>query len=131
MTPAEHITKAKEFLNQAEIGYINGDDEFEVCGIFWEAAAHVVQAVAQHRGWDCADFGEQQQVVRRLTEEIDDRQLSHGFSVAENMYWHAQIGFIRPFDDYDVELVRYFINRMTALALAPPAPISNIQEVAG
>ena len=131
MKPAEYLAKAKEFLNQAEIGYINGDDECEFCPMFWQAASHAVQAVAQNRGWDCADFSEQQRAVWRLSEEIDDHQFRHGFSVAENMYWHSQIGFVRPFDDYDVAVVRYFINRMAALALAPPTPISNIQEVAG
>ena len=146
MKPAEHLTKAKEFLNQAEIAYINGDDEFEVCGIFWEAASHVVQAAALPLGWGCDGFKEQKSAAKRLIKETGDAEFSLGFSTAENMYWHSQVGFFQPFDDRDVAAVRYFVNRMAALALAPagapdlgasvaadapPAPASTIQEVAG
>lgn len=146
MKPAEHLTKAKEFLNQAEIAYINGEDEFEVCGIFWEAAAHTVQAAALRRGLDCESLEEQTLAAKSLIKETGDPEFSLGFSTAENMYWHSQVGFFQPFDDHDVAAVRYFVNRMAALALAPPeapdlaapvaavappAPIPNIQEVAG
>ena len=142
MKSAEHLTKAKEFLNQAEIGYINGEDEFEVCGVFWDAAAHAVQAAARRRGWDCDRFDEQTFAAKSLIKETGDAEFSLGFSTAENMYWHSQVGFFQPFDDRDVAAVRYFVNRMAALALAPPeapdlaaealsVPIPNIQEVAG
>ena len=131
MTPAEHLTKAKEFLNQAEIGYINGEDEFEVCGIFWEAAAHVVQAAALRRGLDCGNLDEQTIAAKSLIKETGDPEFKLGFTLAENMYSHSLYGFFHSFDDRDVAAVRYFINRMAALVLAPPAPIPNIQEVAG
>ena len=146
MKSAEHITKAKEFLNQAEIGYINGDDEFEVCGIFWEAAAHVVQAAALRRGLDCDSLEEQTIAAKSLIKETGDPEFSLGFTLAENMYAHSLYGFFHSFDDRDVAAVRYFVNRMAALALAPPdtpdlapsvaadvppALASNFQEVAG
>ena len=143
MSPTEHLAQAKQFLNQAEIAYINGDDEFEVCGIFWQAVAHVVQAAALPLGWECGNFKEQKRAAKSLIRETGDSEFSFGFSTAENMYWHSQAGFFQPFDDRDIAAVRYFVNRMAALALAPPAapdalaltppvaPTPNIQEVAG
>ena len=146
MKSAEHLTKAKQFLNRAEIAYINGDDEFEVCGIFWEAASHVVQAAARRRGLDCDSLEEQTIAAKSLIKETGDPEFDLGFTLAENMYAHSLYGFFHSFDDRDVAAVRYFVNRMAALALAPPeapglvpavvvdappAPISNIQEVAG
>ena len=146
MNSAEHLTKAKEFLNQAEIGYINGDDEFEVCGIFWQAAAHVVQAAALPLGWECGSLKEQKRAAKRLIKETGDPEFSLGFTLAENMHSHSLYGFFHSFDDRDIAAVRYFVNRMAALALAPPAmppapdlehpeappaPAPTTQEVAG
>ena len=136
MSPTEHLTKAKEFLNQAEIAYINGDDEFEVCGIFWEAASHVVQAAARRRGLDCDSLEEQTIVAKSLIKETGDPEFDLGFTLAENMHSHSLYGFFHSFDDRDIAAVRYFVNRMAALALTPPdmppvAPNPNIQEVAG
>lgn len=132
MKSAEHLTKAKQFLNQAEIAYINGDDEFEVCGIFWQAAAHVVQAAALRHGLDCDNLTELTLAAKRLIKETGDPEFDLGFTLAENMHSHSLYGFFHSFDDRDIAAVRYFVNRMAALALAPPvAPTPNIQEVAG
>ena len=52
----------------------------------WGAAAQMVKAVAEQRGWEHSGHAYLYQVVRRLTEESGDSQLSTLFHVAGNLH---------------------------------------------
>ena len=89
-TRAEYHTEtANEFLGRAR-AYLAEDDLLQASEKGWGAAARIVKAVAETRGWKHTSHGDLYRVVRRLASESGDAQLRSLFisanSLHENFY---------------------------------------------
>jgi uncharacterized protein (UPF0332 family) len=91
-TPAEeYISISRELLTKAEAALAQ-DDLLQASEKGWRAAAHMVKAVAQKRGWRHNGHRELYQAVNQLMQEIGDSQISVLFNSASalhgNFYEH-------------------------------------------
>ena len=57
----------------------------------WDAAAQMVKALADQRGWAHDGHRELAKAVNRLTEETGDRQLGRNFYVGYNLHYFGEI----------------------------------------
>ena len=84
-----HTDTADEFLANARAYFVNGD-LLQASEKGWGAAARMVKAVAETRGWRHNSHGDLYRVVGRLANELEDEQLRSLFisanSLHENFY---------------------------------------------
>ena len=91
----EHTLISREFFTKAEQALAE-DDLLQSSEKLWGAAAHMVKAVAEGRGWEHSGHRELFQVVNRLANESGDPELRHLFHVANSLHsnfyenWMAQ-----------------------------------------
>ena len=74
-----------ELLSQAEEELGQGD-LLQASEKLWGAAAHMVKAVAQHRGWEHSSHRTLYRVIDRLVEETGDAELGELFLVAGQLH---------------------------------------------
>ena len=115
MLMTEHIETAEDFLEKSN-RYFDEGDVLQGSEKMWGAAAHVVIAAAQRRGWDFGNHRALKVAVRRLTEEYDDPFLDAGFLAAEKFHANFYHKFMEDFEyAEDRPKVRRFVSRMQSL----------------
>ena len=77
LTSRGFFTKAEEALAQGEL--------LQASEKLWGAAAYMVKAVAEGRGWEHSGHRELFQVVNRLANESGDLALRHLFNTANSL----------------------------------------------
>ena len=80
-----YCAASRELLNQATDDLAAGDSR-EASGKAWDAAAQMVKAVAQQRGWQHGNHFLLFQTINRLAEETGDDQLALLLGVAGNLH---------------------------------------------
>lgn len=112
----EHTRATRQFLEQADAEFASGDN-LQGSEKMWGAAAHVVMALAQQRGWQFGSHRALKVAADRLAEEYDDPTISDGFLVAQQFHANFYHDFMEE-DDLrrGRESVHRFVSRMLALA---------------
>lgn len=80
-----HTETAQVFLAKART-YLAEGDMLQASEKGWAAAAQIVKAAAEQRGWRNQSHGDLFDVVRRLANEADDSSLRTLFLVANVMH---------------------------------------------
>ena len=92
---AYHIETAAEFLLKARV-YLDEGDLSQASEKGWEAAAYLVEAAAEQRGWPHAWEGDLFVAVNRIAAELEDGQLRRLFlsvsALHQNFYegWFSE-----------------------------------------
>ena len=104
-----------ELLNQAEEELGQGD-LLQASEKLWGAAAHMVKAVAQHRGWEHSSHRALYGVIARLVEETGDTELGELFLVAGHLHTNFYENWL-PHETIATEVPRvsYLVKRLQAL----------------
>ena len=92
-----HVETASEFLARAH-AYLADDDLLQASEKGWGAAARMVKAVAEARGWDHNGHGQLHQAIRRLVEETGQGELRDYFSAANTLRQNFYDGFLEAQD---------------------------------
>lgn len=111
-----HIETASEFLTRAHT-YLADDDLLQASEKGWGAAARVVKAVAEARGWDHNGHRQLHQTVDRLVAETGESELRSLFSQANTLHATFYDGFLsaEAISAY-LEEVERFVERLRPLA---------------
>ena len=117
MLTQEHAQAAKEFLDEADREFAEGD-VLQASEKMWGAASHAIMAVAMTRGQECGTHRKMINVAWEIANEQDDISLRAGIAVAEKFHANFYHGFMEPEDmQRNAEFVRHFVARMLALAV--------------
>ena len=93
-THADHPTDtANELLAAARASLVEGD-LMQASANGWRAAAQVVEAVAEDRGWDHAARGDMYRAVGRLAKELPDQELRLLFLSANALEQNSHEGWL-------------------------------------
>ena len=115
MLTREHIETAQEFLEKSDLYFAEGDI-LQGSEKTWGAAAHVVMAFAQQRGWNFGSHQALRAAAARLAEEYDDPSLELAFGVAEKFHANFYHKFMEDYQlDRDRPAVRHFVERVQTL----------------
>ena len=111
----EYILTSRELLAKAEEALAQ-EDLLQASEKGWEAAAYMVKAIAQRRGWRHSGHRELFQVVNRLAQETDDRELRTLFNVADALHGNFYENW-RPkeFVEDGLERIREFLQKLERL----------------
>ena len=109
MNRQEAYTEAsRRFLNKAFDELAQGDVA-QASEKGWGAAAQMVKAIAEQRGWTHSSHPSLRQVARRLAGETGDRQLFRLFRVASDLHTNFYENWDSPEDVqeglHDVQLL--------------------------
>ncbi len=115
MIAEEYIETARKFIEESDSYFAKGD-VLQGSEKTWGAAAHIVMAAAQRRGWDFGTHRALKVAVRRLVEERDDQFLDVGFLAAEKFHANFYHKFMEDFEyEEDRPKVRLFVQKVDAL----------------
>lgn len=115
MATSGYIQMAQDFLEKSDDCFAKGD-VLKGSENAWDAAAHIVMAAAQQRGWPSGTHRHLSSVVRRLAEERNDPYLVSEFGVVEKFRANSHYGFMEDFEyEYDTPLVRDFVRKIRAI----------------
>ena len=79
----------------------------------------MLTVVITERGWRDSSHRDLRNAAERLTEECGYLNIRAGFLAAQNFHWNFYHGFMDFYDiEFDLPLVRDFVNRILALAEA-------------
>ncbi|PKB64235.1 MAG: hypothetical protein BZY80_03440 [SAR202 cluster bacterium Io17-Chloro-G2] len=111
----EHITTSRELLAKAQES-LDQDDLLQASEKGWGAAAHMVNGVAEKRGWPHSGHRELYQIVNRLTQEASDPQLRSLFSIASSLHANFyELWMPREMVEEDLRRVRELLARLEEL----------------
>ncbi len=85
VTVEEHIVTSRDFLAKAE-QYVVEEDLLQASEKGWDAAAHMVKAMAETRGWRHDGHRQLYQAVNWLAQEFDDRGIRVLFNSAAALH---------------------------------------------
>ena len=110
-----HSETAGVFLAKTE-GYLAEGDLLQASEKGWGAAAQMVKAVAEARGWDHSGHRQLFVTVRRLVEETGDEQLRVAFGLANVLHINFYDGLL-PREDVEAYLAHIgeFVGRLEQL----------------
>ena len=110
-----HSETAVEFLAKAE-GYLAEDDLLQASEKGWGAAAQMVKAVAEARGWNHGGHRQLFVAVNLLVEETGDEQLRVAFGLANVLHINFYDGLL-PRETVEAHLahIREFVGRLEEL----------------
>ena len=110
-----HSETAGVFLAKAG-GYLAEGDLLQASEKGWGAAAQMVKAVAEARGWPHSGHRHLWLAVDRLVEETGEREIWTGFSVASVLHVNFYDGLMsRGAVEDGIERVGEFVGRLEAL----------------
>ena len=110
-----HSETAGVFLAKAA-GYLAEDDLLQASEKGWGAAAQMVKAVAEERGWAHSGHRQLWLAVDRLVEETGEREIRTAFSVASVLHVNFYDGLMTHEGVEDsLALVREFVGRLETL----------------
>ena len=81
----EHVEISREFISKAHDA-LTQHDLLQASEKLWGAAAHMVKAVAETRGWAHSGHRELFQVVNRLVDETGNGELRPLFDAANSLH---------------------------------------------
>ena len=84
-TTLDHRAESREFLAQARAELAQGDS-MQASEKGWGAAAQMVKAVAQQRGWEHQGHRQLFSAVRRLRSETANEDIRRLFDVANSLH---------------------------------------------
>ena len=102
MTTATYRVQSREFLAQASEELERGDLR-QASEKGWGAAAQIVKAAADSRGWEHHRHATLFEVVRGLVEETGDPEIRRLFAVAGELHSNFYDGFLNP-ENVDIHL---------------------------
>ena len=106
MLTQEHAQAAKEFLDEADREFAEGD-VLQASEKMWGAASHAIMAVALQRGQPCGTHRLMINAAREVADELDDVWLKAGISVAQQFHANFYHGFMETEDlEPNAEIVR-------------------------
>ena len=80
-----YVRRGRRFLAQASLELADGDLE-QASEKGWGAAAQIMKAIAEQRGWRHGQHRQLFEVARRLAEEQEDPQVVHLFQRASDLH---------------------------------------------
>ena len=111
----EHINTGREFLARAEEAAAQ-DDLLQASEKGWGAAAHMVKAVAQRKGWRHDGHRELYHAVNRMAQETGDRQIRLLFNSASALHSNFYENWMpREMIEDSLAQVREFLRKLEAL----------------
>ena len=110
-----YADRSAHYLGQASAELASGD-LLQASEKGWGAAAQIIKAVAQERGWEHLYHRQLIAAVRRITEETGDGDILTGFQMARGLHENFYEG---QFGQHNVEQslskVAEFVTKMRAL----------------
>lgn len=111
-----HVETAAEFLARAH-GYLSDGDLLQASEKGWGAAAQMVKAAAEARGWDHNGHRRLHQTVERLVAETGQAELRTLFNAANTLHANFYDGFLPATAiSADLEAVERFVELLRPLA---------------
>ena len=95
----KHVETAQDFIDESDSYFAKGD-VLQCSEKTWGAAAYIVMAMAQQRGWDFGTHRALNIAVHRLSGEYDDPALELAFGVAQKFHANFYHKFMEDFE-YD------------------------------
>ncbi len=115
-TRTEEYTAMSRELFRKAVEALEEDDLVQASEKLWGAAAQMVKAVAERRGWPHRQHRDLYRTVDRLAAETRDDGLTHLFGYASelhtNFYEHLRL---RGFIEEGVGYIRELIDKLEAL----------------
>ena len=114
-TTATYREQGRVCLEQAFVGFESGDLS-RASEQGWDAAAHMLKAVAVDRGWEHGDLRLLHGVMGKLANETRSDALLDGFSAASTLRTHLQEGLLeRDWVAWNLGRVRAFVDAVDGL----------------
>ena len=114
--------KARVFLWEAYVEFLDGDDHLKACEKLWQSAAHAITAVAQQRGWECGDLESLCAAADRLSQETENPLLASEFDIADTFRANVDLDFMEDFQlKGSRPRVRHFVECVLSLPELSPA----------
>jgi hypothetical protein len=111
----EHIDIGRELLARAEEAAAQ-DDLLQASEKGWGAAAHMVKGVAQRKRWRHDGHRELYQVVNRLAQETEDRQIRVLFNSASALHSNFYENWMpKEMVEDSLAQVREFVRKLEGL----------------
>ena len=111
----DHTLSGREMLAKAEEALTHGD-LLQASEKGWGAAAHTVKAVAQRRRWQHNGYRALYQVVNRLAQETEDREIRLLFSLASALHSNFYDDWMpKEMVEDNLERVGEFLEKLEAL----------------
>lgn len=109
---ATYASRGRVFLAQAE-EELSREDLPQASEKGWGAAAQFAKAVAEERGWPHGQHRQLFGVVRRLSDEVGERDLQVHFGLASDLHANFYEGFLGQEDVlFHLEHVNQFVDRL-------------------
>ncbi|CAI8018318.1 hypothetical protein GBAR_LOCUS11106 [Geodia barretti] len=118
MVARDYLTASRGLLAQGRVELVRGDVR-QASEKGWGAAAQIVKAIAEQRGWDHRGHGHLHAAVRRLRDETGDQEIRRIFQVANSLHvnfyenWEDTQNVAEGLDD-----IERFIAKLEPIALA-------------
>ena len=111
----EHSQISREFFDKASLA-LGEDDLLQASEKGWGAAAHMVKAVAEGRGWQHGGHRELYQAVNRLAQESSDSEIRVLFNSASALHSNFYENWM-PTEMVEASLteVRAFLEKLETL----------------
>ncbi len=103
-TTHSYVDTSHEFLARAR-AYLDAGDLLQASEKGWGAAAQMVKAAADARGWRHGSHRDLHAVVRRLVNETGDRDIRITFNAAGALHQNFYEGWLDR-DDVEADLVQ-------------------------
>ena len=115
-TTHSYVDTSREFLARAR-AYLDEGDLLQASEKGWGAAAQMVKAAADARGWPHRTHRDLYAAVRRLVAETGDRDLRAGFRMANELHMNFYEGWLsREEVEDDLAGAASFVAKLDALA---------------
>lgn len=88
-----HVETANEFLAKAHV-YLAEEDLLQAAEKGWGAAARMVKAVAEDRGWRHSSHGDLYRTVDLIADELSDQRLRILFRSASALHQNFYEGYM-------------------------------------
>ena len=110
-----HAETATEFLARAH-AYLADGDSLQASEKGWEAAAQMIRAVAEARGWEHSDLREMFRAIHWLVEETGQPELRTYFSAANVLQMNFYDDFLPVATiSFDLEAVERLVELLGPL----------------
>ena len=97
MTTQKYREASRHLLSQGRAELASGD-ALQASGKGWDAAAQMLKAIAEGRGWEHGKHRHLSRVASRLRAEIGDRDVFRWFQVAEALRGNFYEDEMKPAD---------------------------------
>ena len=115
-TVAFHTDTSRVMIGQAGVDLANGDS-LQASEKGWGAAAHAIKAIAEGRGWRHRSHADLFNVVRWLSDEVEQPDIRILFRVANGLHINFYEGWLADEDiARDIESVRRLLAMLDEVA---------------